>query len=64
MELREKAAGETLVGEKAKWPYVLDTVTQVSQEMSPDAVQNATVTLSLREVRTRKKKEEQKDSSY
>lgn len=38
IELREKAAGETLVGEKAKWPYVLDTVTQVSQEMSPDAV--------------------------
>lgn len=33
---RKKVADETLVRERAKWPYVLGTIPQISQEMSPD----------------------------
>lgn len=44
-----------MVRERAKWPYVLGTVAQISQEMSPDAMWNAALTLSLRQVRISKK---------
>lgn len=45
--------------ESAKPPYVVGTIPQISQEMSPDAMWNAT--LSLRQVRIRKKEETGKE---
>lgn len=48
-----------MVRERAEQPYVLGTIPQISQEMSPDAVWNAT--LSLRQVRIRKKDETGKE---
>lgn len=47
--------------ESAKPPYVVGTIPQISQEMSPDAMWNATLTLSLRQVRIRKKEETGKE---
>lgn len=48
-----------MVRERAKWPYVLGTVPQISQEMSPDAMWNAA--LSLRQARIGKKEETGKE---
>lgn len=50
-----------MVRERAEQPYVLGTIPQISQEMSPDAAWNAALTLSLRQVRIRKKDETGKE---